>query len=196
MPTDLPRRPNPWIDLLLPMSDAATFLEEVQATITPVVPGDAFSLLLIPLRASKFTRPLFRTADEEFGVGFDPLRRFPRYRRRTRARIQPPAVRPLPRARRLAVPDRAVRLDAEDWAAHYGEQWDRLLAAKRRFDRGDVLASGPDILGRAQHQLSAVPYRQHPSVKEAAAGQEQRLDPHDRRPGAVDERFEAGVERA
>ena len=77
VPTDLPRRPNPWIDLLLPMSDAATFLEEVQATITPVVPGDAFSLLLIPLRASKFTRPLFRTPDEELGLGFDPLRALP-----------------------------------------------------------------------------------------------------------------------
>jgi Cytokinin dehydrogenase 1, FAD and cytokinin binding len=42
-----------------------------------------------------------------------------------------------------------VRLDVADWKAHYGEQWQRLLAAKRRYDRGDVLASGPDILGRA-----------------------------------------------
>jgi hypothetical protein len=32
--------------------------------------------------------------------------------------------------------------------AHYGEQWERLLAAKRRYDSGDVLASGPDVLGR------------------------------------------------
>ncbi len=156
MPTDLPRRPNPWIDLLLPMSDAATFLEEVQETITPVVPGDAFSLLLIPLRASKFTRPLFRTQDEEFGLGFDPLRALPpgtdvesvlTFNRRL-----------YDRCRELGgsqYPISAVRLDVDDWAAHYGEQWDRLLAAKQRYDRGNVLASGPDILGRALHQLSA-----------------------------------------
>ena len=37
VPTNLPTRPNPWCDLLVPMSDAATFLEEVQATIAPIV---------------------------------------------------------------------------------------------------------------------------------------------------------------
>jgi cytokinin dehydrogenase len=156
VPTDLPRRPNPWIDLLLPMSDAATFLEEVQATIARVVPGDAFNLLLIPLRASRFTRPLFRTQDEEFGLGFDPLRALP-----PGTDVEPVLTfnrRLYDRCRELGgsqYPISAVRLDVDDWAAHYGEQWDRLLAAKRRYDRGDVLASGPDILGRAQHQLSA-----------------------------------------
>ena len=45
-------------------------------------------------------------------------------------------------------PISAVRLDVDDWKAHYGEQWDRLRAAKRRYDGGDVLASGPDVLGR------------------------------------------------
>ena len=111
VPTDLPRRLNPWIDLLLPMSDAATFLAEVQTTITPIVPGDSFSLLLIPLRSSRFTRPLFRTPEEELGIGLHAPGPTSRHRRRGGAR--------------------------------------RLLAAKRRYDRGDVLASGPDILGRA-----------------------------------------------
>jgi FAD/FMN-containing dehydrogenase len=156
VPTDLPRRPNPWIDLLLPMSVAATFLEEVQATITPVVSGDAFSLSLIPLRASRFTRPLFRTQDEELGLGFEPLRALP-----PGTDVEPVLAfnrRLYDRCRELGgsqYPISAVRLDADDWAAHYGEQWDRLLAAKRRYDRGDVLASGPDILGRDQQQLSA-----------------------------------------
>ena len=77
VPTNLPTRPNPWCDLLLPMSKARTFLEEVQKTIAPIVPGDAFNLLLIPMRSSRFTRPLFRTPDEELGIGFDPLRSLP-----------------------------------------------------------------------------------------------------------------------
>ena len=141
------RRPNPWIDLLLPMSDAATFLEEVQATIAPIVPGDSFSLLLIPLRASRFTRPLFRTQDEELGPRVRPAPRpAARHRRRTGARLQPSAsttdaASSAARSTRSA----RVRLDVDDWAAHYGEQWPRLLAAKRRYDRDDVLASGPDI---------------------------------------------------
>jgi cytokinin dehydrogenase len=150
VPTNLPRRPNPWIDLVVPMSGAATFLEDVQDTITPIAPGDGFSLLLIPVRASRFTRPLFRTQDEELGVGFDTLRALP-----PGTDVEPALEynRQLyDRCRELGgsqYPIGAVRLDLEDWAAHYGEQWDRLLAAKARYDRGDVLAGGPDILGRA-----------------------------------------------
>jgi cytokinin dehydrogenase len=151
VPTDLPRRPNPWIDLLLPMSDAATFLDEVQTTIAPIVPGDSFSLLLIPLRSSRFTLPLFRTQDEELGIGFDTLRALPPGTDVERALAFNRQL--YDRCRELGgaqYPISAVRLGVADWQAHYGEQWPRLLAAKRRYDRADVLASGPDVLGRAR----------------------------------------------
>ena len=142
-------QPHPWIDLLVPMSDARTFLEEVQATLTPIGPGDRSSLLLIPLRSSTFTRPLFRTMDEELGVGFDTLRALP---------VGTDATSVLAFNRRLydrckelggsQYPISAVALDAHDWQVHYGAEWERLLRAKRRYDRDDVLASGPDVLGR------------------------------------------------
>ena len=114
--------------------------------------GDTYNLLLIPLRRSRFGRPLFRTQDEELGVGFDTLRALP-------AGLDAESV--LAFNRRLYdrctelggshYPISAVRLDVDDWAAHYGEQWDRLRAAKRRYDRDDVLAGGPDVLGRRRH---------------------------------------------
>ena len=144
-----PARPNPWCDLLLPMSAAATFIEEVQATIAPVVPGDAFNLLLIPFRSSRFTRSLFRTPDEELGIGFDPLRSLP-----PGTDVEPVLAynrRLYDRCKELGgsqYPISAIRLDVDDWKLHYGEQWDRLRDAKRRFDRDDTLASGPDVLGR------------------------------------------------
>ena len=149
VPTNLPTRPNPWCDLLVPMSDAATFLEEVQATIAPIVPGDAFNLLLIPIRSSRFTRPLFRTPDEELGIGFDPLRSLP-----PGTDVEPVLAfnrRLYDRCKELGgsqYPISAIRLDADDWKLHYGEQWHRLRDAKRRYDRDDTLASGPDVLGR------------------------------------------------
>jgi hypothetical protein len=88
------------------MSNAATFLEEVQRTITPIVPGDSFSLLMIPLRSSRFTRPLFRTPDEELGIGFDTLRALPHGTNVEQVlALQSAALRPLSRARWLAVPD-------------------------------------------------------------------------------------------
>jgi hypothetical protein len=140
---------HPWIDLMLPMSEASTFLREAQDKIAPIATGDRYNLLLIPLRRSTFTRPLFRTQDEELGVGFDTLRALP-------AGLDVESVltfnRDLyDRCRELggsSYPISAVRLDVSDWRAHCGDQWDRLLDAKRRYDGDDVLASGPDVLGR------------------------------------------------
>ena len=45
-------------------------------------------------------------------------------------------------------PFSAVRRSADDWRRHYGPQWRALVDAKRRYDPGDRLASGPDVLGR------------------------------------------------
>ena len=118
---------HPWIDLVLPMSGAATFLQEVQGEIEPLGPDDRYSLLLIPLRRSTFGRPLFRTQDEELGLGFDTLRAFPpgldveaalRFNRRLYDRCK--------QLGGSQYPISAVRLAVEDWVVHYGEQWDRL----------------------------------------------------------------------
>jgi cytokinin dehydrogenase len=144
-----PTRPHPWIDLMLPMSHASTFVSEVQSSITPVADGDQFNLLLIPLRSSTFTRPLFRSPTEDLVVGFDTLRSVP-------AGVDIEALlaynrRLFDRAIELGgtqYPISAVRLDPDDWACHYGDQFGRLLRAKRTFDRDNVLASGPDVLGR------------------------------------------------
>jgi FAD/FMN-containing dehydrogenase len=139
---------HPWIDLLLPMSAATAFVRTVQDEIEPIAGGDSYSLLLIPLRRSRFGRPLFRSQDEELGIGFDTLRALP---------VGLDAESVIAFNRRLYdrctevggshYPISAVRLDVDDWAVHYGEHWNRLRAAKRRYDRDDVLAGGPDVLG-------------------------------------------------
>ena len=130
------------------MSGAQTFVEEVQATITPVGPGDRFSLLLIPLRP--------RRSPDRCSA--------PRTRSSASASTPCGRCRPAPTSARAGYnrrlydrckelggsqyPISAVVLDADDWAVHYGEEWERLRRAKRRYDRDDVLASGPDVLGR------------------------------------------------
>ena len=121
----------------VPFTAFPAFLDHVQRTIAPVVPGDAFQLLLIPARSSRFTRPLFRTADEELMIGFDPLRSLP-----PGTDVEPVLTynRSLyDLCRELGgsqYPISAIRLDVDDWIAHYGEQWPRLQAAKRRYDPG------------------------------------------------------------
>lgn len=39
----------------------------------------------------------------------------------------------------------AVRLDRKDWKRHYGPQFKRLIAAKRRYDPDNIFTSGPDM---------------------------------------------------
>jgi len=47
-------------------------------------------------------------------------------------------------------PFSAVPRSTDDWRRHYGPQWPALVKAKRRYDSGDRLASGPDVLGRVK----------------------------------------------
>jgi FAD/FMN-containing dehydrogenase len=147
----LRRQPHPWIDLLLPMSAAATFVRDVQQDIAPIATGDTYNLLLIPLRRSRFGRPLFRTQQEELGVGFDTLRALPPgLDAGTVIAFNEELYDRCTRVGGSHYPISAVRLDVDDWVEHYGEQWERLVAAKRRYDRDDVLAGGPDVLGAAR----------------------------------------------
>jgi FAD/FMN-containing dehydrogenase len=143
-----PPVPHPALSLILPGPSAAAFIEQALARLTP---GDlgAFDVIeLFDWRRSAFTRPLFRVPEDSRCVGFAVLRnaRTPAIEQQMLA-----GNRTLhDEARRIggtAYPFSAVPRSADDWNAHYGPQWDRLLEAKRRYDPRNRLASGPDVLG-------------------------------------------------
>jgi cytokinin dehydrogenase len=151
VPLNLPKQPHPWIDLIVPGSATVAFVGDVQATIKPLAPGDRFSILLIPAKPAHFTRPLFRAPSEEHAFGFGILRFSP---------YDPNVIDQILDFNRMIYdknrdlggthyPISALRLAAQDWRRHYGPYWGELLAAKRRYDPDNVLASGPDVLGQA-----------------------------------------------
>jgi cytokinin dehydrogenase len=151
VPLNLPKQPHPWIDLIVPGSAIAAFVGDVQATIKPLAPDDRFSILLIPAKPAHFTRPLFRAPSEEHAFGFGILRFSP---------YDPNVIDQILDFNRMLYdknhdlggshyPISALQLAAQDWRRHYGPQWGKLLAAKRRYDPDNVLASGPDVLGQA-----------------------------------------------
>ncbi len=151
VPLNLPKQPHPWIDLIVPGSAITAFVGDVQATIKPLAPADSFSILLIPAKPARFTRPLFRTPSEEHAFGFGILR-FSPYDSNVIGQILDFNRVLFDKNRDLGgthYPISAVRLAAKDWRRHYGPYWDELLAAKRRYDPDNVLASGPDVLGQA-----------------------------------------------
>jgi cytokinin dehydrogenase len=144
---ELPVQPHPWIDLILPYPSIDAFVTDVEQTLRPLVAGDRGSILLIPMRPQRFSKPLFRAPQAKFAFGFGILRSMPAI---------PTAVAQavdfnrtlFDRCRDLGgthYPISAVKLGRDDWALHYGSEFPRLVAAKARHDRRNVLAGGPDI---------------------------------------------------
>lgn len=148
---EFPKQLHAWIDLILPYPAIDTFVTEVEGTLKPVTEGDNFSILLIPMKPGRFTRPLFRAPASDHAVQFGILRFTP---------LDPQLIDSLlafnrtlyDRCRELGgtyYPISAVQLSRQDWEQHYGPQWDRLQAAKECFDPHNVFASGPDIFAAA-----------------------------------------------
>jgi cytokinin dehydrogenase len=146
---NFPAQPHPWIDLILPYPAIDDFVSRVEQVLVPLVPGDRFSILLIPMRTDRFTRPLFRAPKTRHAFGFGILRFMPDG--------QPDAVAQAVAFNRKLFdqcrdvggthyPISAVQLERDDWVRHYGEQFERLAAAKARHDPRRVLAGGPDVL--------------------------------------------------
>jgi FAD/FMN-containing dehydrogenase len=144
---DQPKEGHPWIDLFVPWSAADAFVAAVQPTLVPFGPGDRFSVLMIPMRRSRLTRPLFRVPDEEQILHFGTLRFCP---------IDPALLDRIvafnqglvQRNRALGgthYPIGTAQLSRQEWRRHYQPHWDRLVSAKRRYDPDNVFASGPDI---------------------------------------------------
>ena len=146
-----PPLPHPALSLILPGSSAASFVERALERLTPDDLGAFDVIELFHWRRSAFTRPLFRVPEEPRCVGFTALRyaRTPAMEEQMLAGnriLHDDAV----RLGGTVYPFSAVRRSVDDWRRHYGPQWRALADAKRRYDPGDRLASGPDVLGKRE----------------------------------------------
>jgi cytokinin dehydrogenase len=138
---------HPWIDLILPQPGIESFVAHVEQTLKPLIAGDRFSILLIPMRSDRFTRPLFRAPTTKFAFGFGILRFMPDDKNAVEQALN--YNRSLfDQCRDVGgthYPISAVRLDRDDWVRHYGAQFARLALAKVRHDPANVLTGGPDL---------------------------------------------------
>jgi cytokinin dehydrogenase len=142
---------HPWLDLLVPGSQAESFVGGVLANLTPADYGPGFPIILFPLRTSLLTRPLFAIpAKEEMVYLFDILRSAP---------TDPGILAGYLRSnRRLYEQNRniggkyytisAVPMTQHDWREHFGQHWGGLVSAKRRFDPSNILTPSPGIFPR------------------------------------------------
>lgn len=139
--------PHPWIDMLIPASEAPSYVADVlsQTTVDNMGQGP---ILLYPLKRSKITAPFFALPDEETCYLFSLLRT---------------AVPPTPeRSAELLELNRgvyeqghaiggkryaigAVPFSASDWHDHFGARWPDLVHAKAAYDPDNVLTPGQGI---------------------------------------------------
>ncbi len=139
---------HPWIDLMLPYPAIDGFVAHVERTLKPAAPGDVFSILLIPMKPSLFTRPLFRAPASSHAFGFGILRYMPPGDEQAVSEALAYNRQLFDRCLALSgthYPISAVQLEREDWERHYGAEFSRLAAAKAGYDPDNVIGSGPDI---------------------------------------------------
>ena len=141
--------PHPWFDIFVPDSKIDSYAGDVLATLTPADLGPDMPILLFPLKAERFTRPLLRVPDEEVFFLFDILRTAP-----------DPAVAGAMVASNRELFERgrdlgskhytisAIPLSRGDWRRHFQPVWGELESAKQTFDPDNVLTPGPGIFDK------------------------------------------------
>lgn len=136
-------QPHPWMETTLPWENAREYIETVLANLPPGALGPGGHVLLWPARTATSDVPLFRHPGGECVLGWGILGSVPR------AKLDEMLAQ-LDLASELAIAYGGKRYlsgyitfdSPERWAAHFGDQWQRLRAAKRRWDPDGILAPG------------------------------------------------------
>jgi cytokinin dehydrogenase len=137
--------PHPWINLFLPASVVDGF---VSAALTELAPQNVqWPILLYPFWSRRSTRPMLQLPDEPVVFLLALLRTAPPDPAVVEAMLA--ANRALhERARDVGgtqYPIGAIPFRRADWVEHFGDQWRKLVAAKRRYDPNRILTPGQGI---------------------------------------------------
>ena len=135
--------PHPWMEVTLPWDNAREFIETVLANLPPGALGAGGHVLLWPARTATSQVPLFKHPGGEIVLGWGILGAVPP------SRLEE-GLAQLDMVSELSIAYGGKRYlsgfitfdTAERWAAHFGEAWPRLCAAKKRWDPAGILAPG------------------------------------------------------
>jgi cytokinin dehydrogenase len=134
---------HPWMETTLPWDRAREFIESVLAITPPQALGPGGHILLWPAYGPTSDVPLFIHPEGEFVMGWGILPGVP-------SRFLNLALSQLDMCSELSIHYGGKRYlsgyvtfdTVEKWARHFGDQWPRMLAAKKRYDPDGILAPG------------------------------------------------------
>lgn len=135
--------PHPWTETTLPWESAREYIETVLANLPPGALGPGGHVLLWPARTATSDVPLFMHPGGEHVLGWGILGSVPP------SKLDDMLVQ-LEMVSELSIAYGGKRYlsgyitfdTPERWAAHFGDQWERLKAAKKRWDPDGILAPG------------------------------------------------------
>lgn len=136
-------KPHPWMETTLPWETAKEYIETILANLPPGALGAGGHVLLWPARTSTSEVPLFKHPGGKQVLGWGILGAVPPEK-------LDEMLTQLDMASELSIAYGGKRYlsgyitfdTPERWAAHFGDQWPRLCAAKRRWDPDGLLGSG------------------------------------------------------
>jgi cytokinin dehydrogenase len=134
---------HPWMEVILPWDQAQGYIEMAQENLPPQALGAGGHVLLWPAYTRTSDAPLFMHPDQDFVMGWGILPAVP-------PKFLDQAIASLEMASELAIAYGGKRYlsgyisfdSTERWAAHFGDQWPRVQAAKRKFDPDRILSPG------------------------------------------------------
>jgi cytokinin dehydrogenase len=134
---------HPWMETTLPWDTSREFIESVLAITPPQVLGPGGHVLLWPACTACSDVPLFMHPPGDYVMGWGILPGVPE-------RFHERALQQLDMCSELSIHYGGKRYlsgyvtfdTAEKWAAHYGDQWPRMLAAKKKYDPDGILNPG------------------------------------------------------
>ncbi|MEO8276985.1 MAG: FAD-binding protein [Thermoanaerobaculia bacterium] len=136
-------KPHPWMETTLPWDTARDYIETILSNLPPGALGAGGHVLLWPAKTSTSDVPLFMHPAGEQVLGWGILGAVPQEK-------LDEMLTQLDMASELSIAYGGKRYlsgfitfdTPERWAAHFGDQWPRLCAAKKRWDPAGILAPG------------------------------------------------------
>jgi FAD/FMN-containing dehydrogenase len=136
-------KPHPWMETTLPWDTAKEYIETILSNLPPGALGAGGHVLLWPAKTDTSDVPLFVHPGGEQVLGWGILGAVPEEK-------LDDMLTQLDMASELSIAYGGKRYlsgfitfdTAERWAAHYGDRWPRLCAAKKRWDPDGILGSG------------------------------------------------------
>jgi cytokinin dehydrogenase len=136
-------KPHPWMEVILPWDKAREYIDTVLVNLPPGALGAGGHVLLWPARTASSSAPLLVHPPGEYVLGWGILGAVP-------PALMEEGLTKLDMASELAIAYGGKRYlsgfitfdSSEKWAHHFGDQWPRLCAAKKRWDPDGILGPG------------------------------------------------------